>query len=29
MRRIWVYLGWLLVGLVFITFVPWISTGFL
>jgi tripartite ATP-independent transporter DctM subunit len=29
MRRIWVYLGWLLVGLVFITFVPWISIGFL
>jgi tripartite ATP-independent transporter DctM subunit len=29
MRRIWVYLGWLLVGLVLITFVPWISIGFI
>ncbi len=29
MRRIWVYLAWLLVGLLAITFIPWISTGFL
>ena len=29
MRRIWIYLGWLLVGLLLITFVPWISIGFL
>ncbi len=29
MRRIWIYLGWLLVGLILITFVPWISIGFL
>jgi len=26
MRRIWVYLGWLSLGLLVITFVPWIST---
>ena len=29
LRRIWVYLGWLGLGLLAITFVPWISTGFL
>ncbi|GJD48240.1 Sialic acid TRAP transporter permease protein SiaT [Methylobacterium crusticola] len=29
MRRIWIYLGWLLVGLLAITFIPWISLGFL
>ena len=29
MRRIWIYLAALLVGLVAITFIPWISTGFL
>ena len=29
MRRIWTYLGWLLIGLILITFVPWISTVFL
>ncbi|WP_420104300.1 TRAP transporter large permease subunit [Bosea sp. (in: a-proteobacteria)] len=29
MRRIWIYLFWLFVGLLLITFVPWISTGFL
>jgi tripartite ATP-independent transporter DctM subunit len=29
MKRIWLYLGMLLIGLVGITFVPWISTGFL
>jgi len=29
MRSIWLYLGVLLLGLVFITFVPWISVGFL
>ncbi|MDQ0474886.1 TRAP transporter large permease [Labrys wisconsinensis] len=29
LRRIWVYLGMLLLGLIGITFVPWISIGFL
>jgi tripartite ATP-independent transporter DctM subunit len=29
MRRIWVYLGWLFLGLLLITFIPWISIGFL
>ncbi len=29
MRRIWIYLAWLFLGLLLITFVPWISTGFL
>jgi tripartite ATP-independent transporter DctM subunit len=29
MRRIWIYLAWLFVGLLVITFVPWISTVFL
>ncbi len=29
MRRIWIYLAWLFVGLLLITFVPWISVGFL
>lgn len=29
LRRIWIYLGALLVGLILIAFVPWISTGFL
>jgi tripartite ATP-independent transporter DctM subunit len=29
LRRIWIYLGWLFAGLLLITFVPWISTGFL
>ncbi len=29
MRRIWIYLGSLFVGLVLIAFVPWISIGFL
>ena len=29
MRRIWIYLGWLFVGLLVLTFVPWLSTVFL
>ena len=29
MRKIWVYLGWLGLGLLVVTFVPWISTCFL
>jgi TRAP-type C4-dicarboxylate transport system permease large subunit len=29
MRRIWIYLAWLFVGLLLITFVPWISLVFL
>jgi len=29
LRRIWIYLGALLIGLLFITFVPWITLGFL
>lgn len=29
MRRIWIYLGWLFVGLLALTFIPWFSTGFL
>ncbi|WP_426413414.1 TRAP transporter large permease subunit [Bradyrhizobium ganzhouense] len=29
LKRIWIYLGALLAGLVVITFIPWISTGFL
>jgi TRAP-type C4-dicarboxylate transport system permease large subunit len=29
MRRIWIYLGALFLGLLVITFVPWFSTGFL
>lgn len=29
MRRIWIYLAWLFVGLLLITFVPWISLAFL
>jgi tripartite ATP-independent transporter DctM subunit len=29
MRRIWIYLFWLFIGLLLITFIPWISTGFL
>ncbi|WP_408159599.1 TRAP transporter large permease [Herbaspirillum lusitanum] len=29
LRRIWLYLGVLLVALIAITFIPWISTGFL
>jgi tripartite ATP-independent transporter DctM subunit len=29
LRRIWIYLGALLIGLLLIAFVPWISTGFL
>jgi tripartite ATP-independent transporter DctM subunit len=29
MKRIWLYLGMLLLGLVAITFIPWISVGFL
>ena len=29
MRRIWIYLGWLFLGLLLITFIPWISIGFL
>ena len=29
MRKIWVYLGWLGLGLLMVTFVPWISTCFL
>lgn len=29
MRRIWLYLGVLLIGLIAIAFIPWISTGFL
>jgi TRAP-type C4-dicarboxylate transport system permease large subunit len=29
LRRIWIYLGALLVGLLVITFVPWITLGFL
>jgi tripartite ATP-independent transporter DctM subunit len=29
MRKIWVYLGWLSLGLLVVTFVPWISTCFL
>jgi tripartite ATP-independent transporter DctM subunit len=29
MRRIWIYLAWLLAGLLLITFVPWISLVFL
>lgn len=29
MRRIWIYLGSLFVGLLVLTFVPWFSTGFL
>lgn len=29
MRRIWIYLAWLMVGLIAIAFVPWISTVFL
>jgi TRAP-type C4-dicarboxylate transport system permease large subunit len=29
MRRIWIYLAALLLGLLLIAFVPWISTGFL
>ncbi|GGH24057.1 ABC transporter permease [Alsobacter metallidurans] len=29
MRRIWIYLGSLFVGLLFLTFVPWFSIGFL
>ena len=29
LRRIWIYLGMLLLGLIVITFIPWISIGFL
>ncbi|MGL3108455.1 TRAP transporter large permease [Bradyrhizobium sp. BR 1432] len=29
MRRIWIYLAWLFLGLLLITFVPWISLAFL
>ena len=29
LRRIWIYLGMLLLGLIAIAFVPWISTAFL
>jgi len=29
MRRIWIYLAWLFLGLLLITFVPWISLVFL
>jgi TRAP-type C4-dicarboxylate transport system permease large subunit len=29
MRRIWIYLAWLFLGLLLITFIPWISIGFL
>jgi TRAP-type C4-dicarboxylate transport system permease large subunit len=29
MRRIWIYLGWLFLGLLLITFIPRISTVFL
>jgi TRAP-type C4-dicarboxylate transport system permease large subunit len=29
MRRIWIYLASLLIGLIAIAFIPWISTGFL
>jgi len=29
MRRIWIYLAWLMIGLVAIAFAPWISTIFL
>jgi TRAP-type C4-dicarboxylate transport system permease large subunit len=29
LKKIWIYLGALLVGLLVITFVPWITLGFL
>ncbi|GJH20726.1 hypothetical protein CBA19CS22_29310 [Caballeronia novacaledonica] len=29
LRRIWIYLGMLLLGLIAIAFIPWISTAFL
>jgi len=29
MRRIWIYLGALFVGLLVLTFIPWPSIGFL
>jgi TRAP-type C4-dicarboxylate transport system permease large subunit len=29
MRRIWPYLGALLIGLLLVALIPWISTGFL
>jgi TRAP-type C4-dicarboxylate transport system permease large subunit len=29
MRKIWAYLGVLLIALIFIAFIPWISIGFL
>jgi TRAP-type C4-dicarboxylate transport system permease large subunit len=29
LKRIWLYLGVLLLGLIAIAFIPWISTGFL
>jgi hypothetical protein len=29
MRRIWIYLGALVVGLLVLTFIPWLFIGFL